>query len=446
MSRRRFVVLIACGAALFGLALAGVQFQQRDDLNGFLVVTGLQAAIYLIAVWLVWNAAGSRRAALTIAVLAIAMRVPVVFAPPYLSADVYRYIWDGRIEAAGFNPYRYEPVDPQLAALRDADIFPQIGSPYAPTIYPPAAEAIFLIVTRVSESATAMKLAMVAFEAVTVALLVRLLMLEGLPATWFLVYAWHPLALWEFAGSGHIDAALITFCVGALFAVRRDREGLAGFFASAATLIKFYPLVLLPALYRRWDWRLPLVFLVSVVIAYSPFMSAGRGVLGFLPGYARQEGLNGQGAGFYLLGLLRRLPGLDGLDAKIYVIAAIVALGALSVGLMFRRDSQQPPYAMAAVLAVAFTIAVSPHYPWYFAWLIVFACFLRSLALLWLTNACLLLYLMTEHGVAPSTARLTIETTLYGLFGTLALVDLWYYRRRATRHGLEELGHVAWRK
>ena len=112
--------------------------------------------------------------------VAAAMRLAVVVAPPFLSSDIYRYVWDGRVIAAGINPYRYIPADPQLAALRDDVIFPEINrGNYAPTIYPPASEAIFFAVTRVSESPTAMKIAMVAFEAIAVALLLPLLVMAA---------------------------------------------------------------------------------------------------------------------------------------------------------------------------------------------------------------------------------------------------------------------------
>lgn len=88
----------------------------------------------------------------------------VVVAPPFLSSDIYRYVWDGRVLAAGINPYRYIPTDPHLAALRDAKVFPEINrANYAPTIYPPAAEAIFFAVVRIGGSVTVMKAAMVAY-------------------------------------------------------------------------------------------------------------------------------------------------------------------------------------------------------------------------------------------------------------------------------------------
>jgi alpha-1,6-mannosyltransferase len=415
--------------ALTVLTLGGLLFQSKDDPNRFLIVVAVQVAFYVAAVWLTWNGGWSRWAVIAIAAFAIAMRVPVVLAPPYLSADIYRYIWDGRVEAAGFDPYLHTPADPQLAPLRDHDIYPQIASQFAPTIYPPAAEAIFFIVTHVRESVTAMKIAMVVFEMLTFFLLLRLLTLERLPTSRLLVYAWHPLPLWEFAGSGHIDAALIAFSLAALLATQRRRDGWGGLLLAGATLTKLYPAVLLPALYRRWDWRLPVAFCVAIVVGYLPFASAGSRILGFLPGYARQEGFNASGAGFFLLDLLHRVPGLAAMDAKIYALAAIAVLVALSAAFVFRRRRAGWPYGMAAPLAALFMLLVSPHYPWYFAWLIVFACFVRSFALLWLTNACFLLYLLTDYVFVASAQQLVIQLIIYGPFAVLAIVDIWHYRR-----------------
>lgn len=431
MSGRRISALVACGTTLIALTLAGLLFQLEDKLDRFLIVGALQSAVYGVAVWLCWAGGGSRRVVLAIAALALVMRAPVVLAPPYLSNDVYRYVWDGKVEAAGLNPYLHVPSDPKLAALRDPDIYPQIASPYAPTIYPPVAEGLFLLVTRASASVTAMKLAMVMFEAVIFVLLARLLALEGLPTARVLVYAWHPLPIWEFAGSGHIDASLIAFCVGALWAMRRQRDGLGGLFLAGATLTKFYPMVLLPALYRRWGWRLPIVFAVAIVAGYLPFVSAGSRILGFLPGYASQEGFDAQGAGFYLLDLLHHMPGFATLDAQVYVLAAIAVLAAVSAVFVIRRDRAPSPYGMAATLAALFMVFVSPHYPWYFAWLIVFACFARSFALLWLTNVCLLLYRLTDYVFLPSGQQLVTQSVIYVPFAALAVVDIWHYRRRA---------------
>jgi alpha-1,6-mannosyltransferase len=435
VSRGRLIAFSVSGLGLLVLTPAALFFQSQNDFARFLAVALLQGTIYALAVWSVWRLRSSSRVVLGIAAIAVLMRVPVVLSPPYLSTDVYRYVWDGRVVAAGINPYRYVPADPHLQALRDPEIFPNINrADSAVTIYPPFAEVIFLAVTRVSESVTVMKAAMVGFEIVAFALLVSLLVAEGLPAGRFAVYAWHPLALWEFAGSGHIDAVLVALVVAGMWAARRGRNVLTGLFLAGATLTKLYPAVLLPVFFRRWRWATPLAFGAAVIVGYLPFIGVGWRVFGFLPGYAGEEGFNAGGAGFYLLSLLRHLPPLAGLTGDAYLIAAAAILLALAVAIVLTRSDAHSPFPAAAVLATTFTILVSPHYPWYFAWLIVFACFVRSIALLWLTNACLLLYLVPVGlHIVRDDYRLAVESIIYGPFAVLAAIDLWYHRRRATR-------------
>jgi hypothetical protein len=428
--------LAASAAALLALTAVGLAMPwQQGNPDRFLPLALAQSAVYLVAVWSVWSGGSSRRLVIGIAAVALLMRLPLVFTPPYLSSDVYRYVWDGRVLAAGINPYRYVPADPHLEALRDPDVFPEINrARTAVTIYPPVAEAIFLAATRVDASVTAMKAAMVGFEIITFVLLVRLLAAAALPTGRVAVYAWHPLAVWEFAGNGHIDAALIAFLVAALWAARHGRGFLAGVFLAGATLTKFYPAVLLPALYRRWGWQLPAAFAATIIVAYLPFLGVGWRVLGFLPAYVGEEGFDAGGTGFYLLTLLRELPPLAQLGGRGYIVAAAIALVGLGAAVMLARDTRHSPFAAAAVLAAAFMVVVSPHYPWYFSWLIVFACFIRSLALLWLTIACLLLYLVPVGSqIARDGYRLLIESAIYGPFAALAVADLWYHRRQATR-------------
>jgi len=435
VSRGRLAALLLSGLALLALTGPALVFQSQNDFTRFLAAALLQGAVYLIAVWSVWRLGSSRGVVLGIVAIAVLMRIPVVLSPPYLSTDIYRYVWDGRVIAAGINPYRYVPADPRLETLRDTEIFPNIDrADSAVTIYPPFAELIFLTVTRVGESVTAIKAAMVGFELITFVLLVSLLAAEGLPTGRVAAYAWHPLVVWEFAGSGHIDAALIALVMAGLWAACRGRGGFTGLFLAGATLTKLYPAVLLPAFFRRWRWPMPLIFVAAILVGYLPFIGVGWRVFGFLPGYAGEEGFDAGGAGFYLLSLLRCLPPLTGLSGQAYVIGAAALLVALAAAIALTRDNAGPPFAAAAVLATTFMIFVSPHYPWYFAWLIVFACFIRSVALLWLTTACLLLYLVPVGShIVRNDNRLAVESMIYGPFAILAAIDLWYYRRRAIR-------------
>jgi len=423
--------LIAIGAMLLLLTAAGLWRQHLYDTDGFTILALVQGAFYLGAVLLTWRGGLSRRALIAVLAVAALMRLGVLLAPPYLSDDINRYVWDGRVEAAGINPYRYIPEDPHLASLRDETVFPRINrSDYAPTIYPPLAEYIFFLGTRLSASLTAMKATLLVFELAGVLLLFRLLAGSRLPRERILIYAWHPLPLWEFAGSGHVDAAVVTFVALALWARGRHRAWLTGSALAAAALVKFFPAVLFPALYRRWDWKMPLAAAATVVLAYLPFIGAGDAVIGFLPGYLQEEGLQ-SGAGFFLWNILRNVAPLEHLGPGLYLGLAAAVLLSLAVHSLFSAEDRY--LASAMTLAVATMVLMSPHYPWYFAWLVPLICFTPRPSVLYLTLACPLLYFVPGGGALEG-ERMSFEWAIYAPFAALVAFELW--RQRAARSGI----------
>jgi alpha-1,6-mannosyltransferase len=309
-----------------------------------------------------------------------------------VSNDLFRYIWDGRVQAAGINPYLYVPADPALSALRDAAIYPFINrADYAPTIYPPSSQIVFYLVTRISEAPIAMKAAMVAFEGLAVWTMLQLLALRGLRRSRILLYAWHPLPLWEFARSGHLDIIAIAFLLLAFLASERGSPLLAGVAFAAGVLAKYFPVVTGPALYKRWDWRLPIAFAVTIVALYLPYIGIGPKVLGFLGGYVSEEGLD-RGSGIFLWQVIEAIVPLPQQALVFYLVGAATVLAVLAVFVLMRARSAQTDLAGAMLLAVAFTLLVSPHYAWYFAWLVPFLCFYPVIGVIYLTCACALLY------------------------------------------------------
>lgn len=420
----RTAMLAVMGASLLVLTGIGLLLQHEDAHSGFIVLALAQGALYAGAVGLIWRGGFSRRALVAILAAAALMRLGVLLAPPYLSDDVNRYVWDGRVEAAGVNPYRYVPIDPHLASLRDDAIFPNVNrSTYAPTIYPPVAEVIFLLATRVSESLTWMKATMIGFEIASVALLLHLLARLDLPRERILIYVWHPLALWEFAGSGHIDAAVIAFVTLALWARQREAAWLTGSALAAAALVKFFPAVIFPALYRRWDWKMPAAMAATALVAYLPFLGAGNSVLGFLPGYLTEEGLQ-SGSGFFLWNLLTGVaPALRDLGGAPYLALAAAALASLAIHAVTRDKANGRFLAPAMALAAAATVLLSPHYPWYFAWLVPFLCLRPAPSVLYLTVASPLLYFV-PGGPDSAGARMAFEAAIYGPFALLACLEL----------------------
>src|SRR5215216_1542734 len=327
VSTKWTVTLSILGVAMLVLYRIAVHSKGVADMPWFLKLVAVQIVIYLAVAWLSFRTRDSQTLLVLGLVFAALFRLSIIFFPPYLSDDIYRYVWDGRVQSAGINPYRYIPADESLAALRDEKIYPNINRrDYAHTMYPPVAEAAFLLITRVSESVTWMKAAMVAFEAITIWALVQLLISFGFARQRVLIYAWHPLAIWEFGGSGHVDALAIAFIALTLLARRKHGETLTGFFLACATCVKFFPAALFPALYVRRGWKMPLAFAATILAGYLPYLSVGpMGVLGFLPGYASERGMV-SGEQFFLLSVARRLFSAP-VPGSIYLIFAVVVLG-----------------------------------------------------------------------------------------------------------------------
>jgi alpha-1,6-mannosyltransferase len=318
------------------------------------------------------------------------LRALILFAPPH-STDIYRYVWDGRVQAAGINPYRYIPADPALAHLRDEAIYPGINRrEYAPTIYPPTAQMVYWAATRLGETVTMMKLAMLGFEALLVWAILQLLAARGLPGPLVLIYAWHPLAIWEVAGSGHIDIVAAAFMMLAILAAQRGRQAAAGAALALAVLAKFLPLVIAPALWRRWHWKMPVAMAVMGAALYLPYLSVGTKVFGFLGGYADEGGLT-TGEGF-LLSVLFREAGVGDDSLPLFLLCAFTLLAALALCTMFRGHPDRPDVTAAFALAATTTVLISPHHAWYFLWLIPLLCFAFSPAVLYLTLAAPALY------------------------------------------------------
>jgi hypothetical protein len=225
----------------------------------------------------------------------------------------------------------------------------------------------------------------------------------------------------------------------ALLARRWRWDAVAGMALAGATLIKLFPVILLPALYRRWGWKMPVAFSVTIVIAYLPYLNVGvKGVLGFLPIYAQEEGLQ-NGTQFYLLSLGRCAFGEANVPSAGYLIFAILALGLIALWSFWKTEKNENSYiARALLIATTFVVLLSPHYAWYFAWLVALSCLLPRLPLFYLTTACFVLYKLWLP--AGRDQLLLLDTIIYLPFAMLGLISLFQRARRdRARGGLHHL-------
>jgi hypothetical protein len=430
------VALAAIGAALVLLVALGlvilsweaIPFDRDTRARLFVATECLAGVLWLAAIGLIRRGSMPRQALWIVLTAAVAMRALTFAAPPLLSSDMYRYVWDGRVQHAGINPYRFLPDASELAFLRDDTVYPLVNrADYAHTIYPPAAQVLFALAAVIAPGVYGMKAMMTAFDALAIVALLRLLRLAGRHPVEILIYAWLPLPVWEFVGNGHIDAAAAGLLALALLVAAHGRPARTGFVLAAAALTKFLPAVVLPVFWRPRDWRLPVAFVVSIGAFYAPYVGAGWRVLGFLGGYVKEEHL-GHGGGIFLLEVLDRVVTLQGglmpWVTIAYAALVLAALAGLAARFVFTTSLPDAPGAradllarQAAILGAVLLVALSPHYPWYFGWLAPLACLASLASVRWLLAAAPLLALgPIEH--------LLIPTAVYLPAAALAVLDV----------------------
>ena len=354
------------GVVALALAAAGMPVLREAGDAAFLALVVASGALAFVAAR--QPVSDARTALVLIVGIGLAMRLVVLPTPAVFSTDVFRYVWDGRVQAAGINPYRYVPSDPALAALRDTLIFPYINrADYAVTIYPPVAQTFFLLATRVAECPLAIKLGLIVCEGVTVFALVGLLAKVDLPVTRVAAYAWHPLPVWEIAGAGHVDGLMVALMtLGTWLVLARGRRAVGAVVVTLAALVKPVAILALPPLWRPWQLGMVLAVPATAALAYLPYLSVGTGVIGFLgEGYLQEQGI-ASGHGFTLLRLWRHVFGKTPNDTEAYLALALGILVTLSLRFGFRRE-RSAAIALADIntLCLAFLILASPEYPWY---------------------------------------------------------------------------------
>jgi hypothetical protein len=370
----RRVVLVVCGAVL-SLSVAGWVSggPPASRIATHFVLFGSAFAAYVGA--LAAAPGLSRRGLLAALGLALVWRVALVAGPPLLSDDINRYVWEGRIQSHGGNPYHWDdrPTAERWVPLRD-DVWEGINHRHMPAIYPPLFQLAARAVTAVHDSVAAMKAFLVLCEMATLGLLALVLRRRGLGAERLLVLAWSPLALVEIAGSGHNEAFGMLWLVAALLALELDRPLLSALAASAGFMAKLLPGLVAVSWSRRYrPWHVLAGLGLAAALVW-PYLDAGRTLFHSLSQFARFWRFN-ETLFAPLAMLLERVlveVGRLGIQVEMGGHEAAVRVGvlltlALALVLAWRRTE---PVA-AAMAVVAASLLLSPNVlPWYALWLV----------------------------------------------------------------------------
>jgi hypothetical protein len=301
---------------------------------------------------------------------ALLLRVILLPVPPVLSHDSWRYLWDARVTLHGYSPYVYVPDDPRFLHLRDF-IYDNSGYRNVPTIYPPGAQAIYILSYLIAPSNLfVLKGIFLGFDLVTCTALVLLLRWLGLDGSRSVIYMWCPLPIVEFAIQGHVDALAVAFTVLAILCAHgtwRGARALSGFLLAMAALTKLYPALLLLAIMRRRDYALLVTFCATSVVGYIPYLLLGHGqVLGFLGTYVSQNHPNGGIVLPLVLEIISLLKISRITIPPVERTLDLLVVGATSLAVLLLRRHERISMEAATLLLIGTVFAVSSNiFPWY---------------------------------------------------------------------------------
>lgn len=361
--------------AVFGLLSEIIWFLSlrlipwRSNVNFFLGLLCAAFVIYLLAVRLILSREISLKYALGIMGAGVVFRFTVFFAPATLSDDIYRYLWDGRVQVAGLNPYNLPPDAGPLAHLRTPD-WDGINHKHIRTIYPPLAQIVFAGGALIHPTINTQKIIFIGFDVLTSLLLLFLLKERNLPLGRVLVYSWHPMVIVEFASSGHLDSLAMAMMTAGFLLLERGKNQLSGATLGLGFLAKLGTGLMLPwMILNRTGRRLLLPFSATIGLGYACYalspLGEWRNFFSAPSVYAKSWSFN---AGIF--DLLMKLPLPSPFSWRVLAGLAVLCLA----GWMALKTKISPLAQMGILFSTA--LLLSPVvYPWYAMWMVPFLCF-----------------------------------------------------------------------
>jgi alpha-1,6-mannosyltransferase len=335
-----------------------------------LVLAGL---FYLVSCYLVRRPANgikSHRLGLAIVVAGVIFRLIAWPLAPGLSDDPFRYRWEGKLQAAGGNPYEVRPADQRWIGLRD-ETYARIPGRDFKAVYGPLIEQIERWTYRAVAAAGLsperqvfwFKLPFALCDLGAMAVLWQLLVAHGLPRANILIYAWSPLTVMEFWATGHNDSVVVLLIALALVAAAKNRWTWAFVALSLAAGAKIWPILLFPIFIgwkrnrplRWWQWCVLIPIAILLALPYWTNVTENLQFMsGFMGGWRNNDSLYG-----LILWVAKDL-----YRAK-YTAFAVVAV--VVAFLTFR----EVPLERASLWAITVMLMVSANcHPWYLTWLL----------------------------------------------------------------------------
>lgn len=379
-SNKGWLSWVAIGVSILGYLLIGYEIQRPETAK----LLSTYALIFISYIYLVSKK--ENFSIYHIIGLGILFRLLFLFSTPSLSDDFYRFIWDGRLWFNGINPFAELPTyyinNPNAAPLGiNKELFQLLNSPTHYTVYPPIPQfinwvAAWLATDSIWLSSLVLRIAHTAAEIGTLFLFPKVLSSFKVDTKNIVWYALNPLIIIELVGNLHHEALMIFFLMLFLANFKQKKMAGASFAFAMAVASKLLPLMFLPLILLKLNFkqkiRFLLIFVVSTIVIFIPLLDASffRGIENSLLLYYQHFEFN---AGVYYafreIGFWWKGYNMIAIIGQVFAIGTTLAILAISLLSYFKK--WKLPDSLLWISTIFALLSLILH-PWYISLVILF--------------------------------------------------------------------------
>ena len=282
LSKKSSKILITFSSIFYIIILLLYFFFPSSSIIGYTIIY-ISSSIFFLILWWQFSILQIPQNYIYYFIAAIII-VKIVFIPvhPVGSDDFYRYLWDGKLQAKGINPYAYTPDDKSLSSLHSNILPDKVNHANMKTLYPPLTEILFYASYLISgESYLGLKILLLLFDSLTILGIFLILTKLKINKKYLLLYACSPLPIFQFFIDSHADGFGLAFIIFAIFFYLDKKKILSYILIGLSICIKPIGLLFIPLLlFTEKDFieRLKIIFIPAFICTamYIPYTFSGE--------------------------------------------------------------------------------------------------------------------------------------------------------------------------
>ena len=361
-TKNKILFFVSSAALLVSISL--LHFLSLIAIISYTTIFILSSAIYLFISWYIFKNEVRTKDVYLLIFLALLLRLSFISTTPIGSDDVYRYMWDGKIQSNGINPYLYTPIDEHLNSFH-SDLLPAaLNFKEMKTIYFPLSQWLFYTGYKLSgESVWGYKLLLFLFEMLTLAAIFLLTRKMKIDLKYSLLYALCPLSIFQFGIDAHLDGFGLPILLFSLYFYLDNKKILSAIFLGLSLSIKPVGLVIIPIFFLNEKnildkIKIAVIPFIAFFVQFIPYITTTNPFEAFFI-FTKNWYFNG-----FVFNIFNTIFSNNQTSRLICGILLVVSL----IPLYYSKKALVEKIYFALMLLMIFSPVV---HPWYIAWIAI---------------------------------------------------------------------------